>query len=133
MIGYETLSGQASQAPAAYLCRWGSPAHRSGEPASDSTSGLWSVSLGALTLTELYSSQNCKEGGCLVDGHQTPYLKELKKDLFKNFGHATQLMGSQFPDQGLNLGHNSKSAESYPLDREIGTESLKLRKALLFY
>ena len=91
------------------------------------------MSLDALILTELDSSQNCKEGGCLVDGHQTPYLKELKKDLFKNFGHATQLVGSQFPDQGLSLGHNSKSAESYPLDREIGTESLKLRKGLLFY
>ena len=31
------------------------------------------------------------------------------------FGHATWLVGSQFPDQGLNPGPNSKSAESQPL------------------
>ena len=60
-------------------------------------------------------------------------LERAQKRLFKNFGHATQLVGSQFPDQGSNLGHNSKSAESYPLDRELGTKDLKLRKGLLFY
>ena len=28
------------------------------------------------------------------------------------FGHAAQLVGSQFPDQGLNMGHSSESTES---------------------
>ena len=28
------------------------------------------------------------------------------------FGHAAWLVGSQFPDQGLNLGHGGESAES---------------------
>ena len=28
------------------------------------------------------------------------------------FGYAAQLAGSWFPDQGLNLGHSSKSLES---------------------
>ena len=33
-------------------------------------------------------------------------------------GHATRLVGSQFPNQGLNLGHHSENAESLPLDRQ---------------
>ena len=28
------------------------------------------------------------------------------------FGHTTQLAGSQFPDEALNLGHSSESLES---------------------
>ena len=28
------------------------------------------------------------------------------------FGHVAQLAGSQFPDQGLNLGHGGESAKS---------------------
>ena len=32
--------------------------------------------------------------------------------VFCLFGHATWLVGSQFPDQGLNLGHGSESSES---------------------
>ena len=32
--------------------------------------------------------------------------------IFIYFGCAAQLAGSQFPDQGLNLGHGSESAES---------------------
>ena len=31
---------------------------------------------------------------------------------FNQFGHATWLAGSQFPDQGLNSGHGRESTES---------------------
>ena len=31
---------------------------------------------------------------------------------FNQFGHASWLVGSQFPDQGLNSGHGRKSTES---------------------
>ena len=36
------------------------------------------------------------------------------------FGHGVQWfdMGSQFLDQGLNLGHSSERAESYPLGHQ---------------
>ena len=37
------------------------------------------------------------------------------------FSHITWLAGSQFPDQGLNLGHGSESAESWPLDHQVLT------------
>ena len=31
---------------------------------------------------------------------------------FFNFGHTSQVVGSQLSSQGLNLGHGSKNAES---------------------
>ena len=31
---------------------------------------------------------------------------------FNQFGHAVWLVGSQFPDQGLNSGHGRESTES---------------------
>ena len=34
------------------------------------------------------------------------------KFYFYFFGHTTQLVGFQFPDQGSNPGHGSESAES---------------------
>ena len=43
-------------------------------------------------------------------------------DISSFFSHATQLAGSQFPDQGLNLACNSESAKSSPLDHQ-GTPS----------
>ena len=41
------------------------------------------------------------------------------------FVHSMCLSGSQFPDEGLNLGHGSESSESPPLDPE-GTPKKKL-------
>ena len=40
--------------------------------------------------------------------------------LFVYFGLGMQWLdvGSQFPDQGLNLGCSSESGESYPLDHQ---------------
>ena len=35
-----------------------------------------------------------------------------------HFGSVKQLSGSQFPDQGLNLGHGSESRGSHPVDQE---------------
>ena len=34
------------------------------------------------------------------------------------FGHATWLVGSQFPDQGLNPAHGNESPESWPLGHQ---------------
>ena len=36
------------------------------------------------------------------------------------FGHATQLWGSRFPNQGLNPGHSSETAKSSLLDHQGG-------------
>ena len=44
------------------------------------------------------------------------YVKMYKRIVFLPsflfFGHTTWLMGSQFPDRGLNPGHSSESPES---------------------
>ena len=39
-------------------------------------------------------------------------VKELADFFFFFFGLVKQLAGSQFPDQGLNLGHSSERLES---------------------
>ena len=50
----------------------------------------------------------------------SPYrsLCPLQYSFFFFFNLATQLVGSHFPDQGLNLGHSSKSPESQPLGHQ---------------
>ena len=49
-------------------------------------------------------------------------FKIKKKFFFLNFGYIMWLAESQFPEQGLNLGHDCDSPESSPLNHE-GTPS----------
>lgn len=50
--------------------------------------------------------------------HSKRWSVKMAFKIFKNFfGYCVQWLdvGSQFPDQELNLGYNSESAESWPL------------------
>ena len=38
-------------------------------------------------------------------------------------GHSARLVGSQFPDQGLDLGHSSENREPYPLSLQETTHN----------
>ena len=60
----------------------------------------------ALIMTDLF--QNTDNYGYIM------YLKYLFKNNFFYWGgsYAMKLMGSQFPNQELKLGHSSESAES---------------------
>ena len=40
---------------------------------------------------------------------QSYTIRDFREDFF--FGHALKPVGSQFPDQGLNLGHGSESTK----------------------
>ena len=42
----------------------------------------------------------------------------LKEVSFSFFDHSAGLVGSFFPDQGLNLGHHSESTKFYALDNQ---------------
>ena len=46
-----------------------------------------------------------------TDGYFITLILGAIMVFFFLFGHAAQLVGSQFPDQGLNLGHSSESTE----------------------
>ena len=75
--------GSASQAPAASLRRWGSPAHRSGEPGFRHHIRVVVPVQWCTNIDRTGFFSKLQEGGWLVDGHQTPCLKELKKDFLK--------------------------------------------------
>ena len=56
------------------------------------------------------------------------FLLLLLLQFSKNFGHSSWLSGSQFPDLVLNLGHDSESTGSQPLENQ-GTPSKSLLAA----
>ena len=54
-----------------------------------------------------------------LDVSVQPALMGLcNKDPFFFFDHAVWLLRSEFPDEGLNLGHSSESTNSLPLDHQ---------------
>lgn len=42
---------------------------------------------------------------------QSYTVRDFREDFFLGGWHASKPVGSQFPDQGLNLGHGSESVE----------------------
>ena len=74
--------------------------------------GHW-VSLDLLECQHIGLTSHHDAGSCVGIVFLSFFLS-----FFLCFGRTAQLVGSQFPDQGLNPGHGSENTKSSPLDRQ---------------